>query len=421
LRIKGGNYDARMRPGAAAAVAVVCALVGGSTALVVGKATGWIDGDSTRTVVVSGTDGATPAATRIEENAKAKPLPGNDFDPAAIYRTRAAGVVTIISLFGDHADSGEGGAAQGSGFVVSDEGYVLTNSHVITTAGEGAPGEPPDAANQVYVEFRDGDRVPARIVGWDVFDDVGLLKVESGDHDLNPVPLGDSSGVVVGEPVAAIGSPFGQMSSLAVGVVSATERSIDSLTSRYDLVDAIQTDAPINRGNSGGPMFDARGLVIGINAQIRTESGNAEGVGFAVPINSAKRSMNQLIASGRVRYAWLGVETQTLTPRLAERFGYRVDHGAAVQRVVDDSPAHDAGVRGGRAEQEFAGIPFRPGGDVIVAIDGVNVQTSEDLVRLVTERLQPGQKAELTVQRGRQRRVLEIVLGERPTDPSEGR
>jgi S1-C subfamily serine protease len=410
-----------MRSGAVAVVAVVCALLGGSAALVVGKATGWIDGDGTETVVVSATDGATPAATRVDDANNAKPLPGNDFDPAAIYRTRAAGVVTIIALFGDHADSGDSGAAQGSGFVVSDEGYVLTNSHVVTTAGEGGPGEEPDAASQVFVEFRDGDRIPARIVGWDVFDDVGLLKVDSDDHALSPVPLGDSSRVVVGEPVAAIGSPFGQMSSLAVGVVSATERSIDSLTSRYDLVDAIQTDAPINRGNSGGPMFDARGLVIGINAQIRTESGNAEGVGFAVPINSARRSMNQLIASGKVRYAWLGVETQTLTPRLAERFGYHVDHGAAVQRVVDDSPAHDAGLRGGRAEQEFAGIPFRPGGDVIVAVDGIGVETSEDLVRHVTERLRPGQSTELTVQRGRQQRVFEVILAERPANPSEGR
>src|ERR671937_217431 len=126
-----------------------------------------------------------------------------------------------------------------------------------------------------------------------------------------------------------MGSPVGKESALAVGVVSATERSIESLTSTYDLVDAIQTDAPINRGNSGGPMFDARGRVIGINAQIRSESGNAEGVGFAVPINSAKRSMAQLIESGRVRYAWLGIETQTVTPRLAERFNFAEERGAA--------------------------------------------------------------------------------------------
>ena len=151
-------------------------------------------------------------------------------------------------------------------------------------------------ADRVYVEYQDLDRVPARVVGWDVFDDVALIQVDPQDHALAPVPLGDSSAVAVGEPVAAIGSPFGQEDSLGVGVVSATHRSIESLTSKYSLVDAIQTDAPINHGNSGGPLFDARGRVIGINAQIRSDSGTAEGVGFAVPIDSARRSMEQLVA-----------------------------------------------------------------------------------------------------------------------------
>jgi 2-alkenal reductase len=408
-----------MRPGAVAVVALVCALLGGTASLVVGKAAGWID-DDVETVVLSGGNGATSAATRVDEDAEAKPLPGNDFDAAEIYRTRAEGVVTIIALFGDQGEEGEAGAAQGSGFVVSDEGYVLTNSHVITTAGEGSPQDQPDPAGTVYVEFRDGDRVPAEIVGWDIFDDVGLLKVEPDDHTLSPVPLGDSSHVVVGEPVAAIGSPFGQMSSLAVGVVAATERSIESLTSRYNLVDAIQTDAPINRGNSGGPMFDARGLVIGINAQIRTESGNAEGVGFAIPINSAKRSMEQLIATGRVRYAWLGIETQTLTPRLADRFDFGADRGAAVQTVVEDSPADRAGLRGGGSERDFAGITFRPGGDLIVAIDGETVETAEDVVRVITEQLLPGQTTQVTILRGSERHVIRIVLGARPVEPPSG-
>ena len=408
-----------MRPGAVAVIALVCALLGGTSALVVGKATGWID-DDPQTVLVSSGNGGTAVATRVGGGANAKPLPGNDFDAAEIYAARADGVVTIIALFGEGANGVDTGVAQGSGFVVSDEGYVLTNSHVFTTAGEGTGAEQPDAADTIFVEFRDGDRVPADVVGWDIFDDVGLLKVDPDDHSLSPVPLGDSSKVLVGEPVAAIGSPFGQMSSLSVGVVSATERSIESLTSRYNLVDAIQTDAPINRGNSGGPMFNARGVVIGINAQIRTDSGTAEGVGFAVPINSAKRSMEQLIATGRVRYAWLGIETQTVTPRLAERFNFAEERGAAVQTVVADSPAESAGLRGGGAEREFAGIRFRPGGDLIVAIDGTPVQTAEDVVRAVTERLLPGQTTELTVFRGDERRVIRVVLGERPLTPSTG-
>jgi 2-alkenal reductase len=408
----------RVRPGAVAVIAVVCALLGGTAALVVGKATGWIE-DGGETVLVSSGNGATPIATRVDQGSEAKPLPGNDFDPAEIYSTRADGVVTIVALFED-GNGDEAGAAQGSGFVVSDDGYVLTNSHVVTTAGEGVGNEQPDPASTVFVEFRDGDRVPAKIVGWDIFDDVGLLKVDPDDHSLTTVPLGDSSKVVVGEPVAAIGSPFGQMSSLGVGVVAATERSIESLTSRYNLVDAIQTDAPINRGNSGGPLFDARGLVIGINAQIRTESGTAEGVGFAVPINSAKRSMEQLIATGRVRYAWVGIETQTVTPRLAERFNYAAEHGAAVQTVVENSPADRAGLRGGGSEREFAGLPFRPGGDLIVAIDGTPVETAEDVVRAVTGGLLPGQTTEFTIFRGDERRVVRVVLGERPLAPATG-
>jgi S1-C subfamily serine protease len=397
---------------------VVCALLGASTTLIVAKAAGWVDTESAaRTVVLTTSGPATPADNPIDENAEAKPLAGNGFDPAAIYRERAAGVVTILALFGPNESVAAADAAQGSGFVVSDDGYILTNSHVVTTAGEGDPSATLEAATTVFVEFRDGDRVKARIVGWDIYDDVGLLKVRPADHHLTVVPLGDSAHVVVGQPVAAIGSPFGNESSLSVGVVAATERSIASLTSSYDLVDAIQTDAPINRGNSGGPMFDARGRVIGINAQINSNSGNAEGVGFAVPINSARRSMEQLIKSGEVRYAWLGVSTQTLTPRLAEHFHYPVDAGAAVQTVVPGSPAAEAGIQGGGAEKEFTGIPFRPGGDLIVAIDDVPVETAEDVVRAITEGLLPGQSTNLTILRDGKQIELTVELGERPATP----
>jgi S1-C subfamily serine protease len=407
-----------VRPGPLAVVAVVCALLGSTTALAIAKSTGWFGDGHTDTIVLTQA-APSPAANRSDQGATAKPLAGNDFDPAAIYRARAPGVVTIVALFGSQND---GNAAQGSGFVVSKQGYILTNSHVITTAGEDAAGETPEAASTVFVEFRDGDRVPARIIGWDVYDDVGLLKVAPRDHGLNPVPLGDSSTVVVGEPVAAIGSPFGEQNSLSVGVVAATERSIDSLTSTYDLVDAIQTDAPINRGNSGGPMFDARGRVIGINAQIRSESGNAEGVGFAVPINSAKRSMDQLIENGRVRYAWLGVSTQTVTPKLARHFNFAAAHGAAVQTVIEGGPAAEAGLRGGGREEDFRGIPFRGGGDLIVAIDGNRVTSAEDVVRAVTEQLFPGQTTRLTILRGGERLVISVVLGDRPANPpSSGR
>ena len=405
-----------MRATALALIVGVAAILGASLALVVGKATGWIAGGTT-TVLVPVADGAAdenvPAANA--PNA-AKPLPGNNFAPSTIYRARSGGVVTIIALFGDPAASGQGGASQGSGFVVSSKGFILTNSHVITTAGEGSPSESADPAGTVYVEFRDGDRVEAKIVGWDIFDDVGLLKVDPSDHALQPVPLGNSDRVVVGEPVAAIGSPFGQETSLTAGIVAATERSIESLTSEYSLVDAIQTDAPINRGNSGGPLFDARGRVIGINAQIRSESGNAEGVGFAVPINSARRSMSQLIATGEVRYAYVGITTQTVTPSIAERFDFGADRGAAVQGVNQGTPAADAGFRPGRAEQVFEDIRIRPGGDLIVAIDGRNVDSADDVVRAVTRKL-PGQTLTFTVLRDGERRTISVTLGTRPEIP----
>ncbi|MDQ3890805.1 MAG: trypsin-like peptidase domain-containing protein, partial [Actinomycetota bacterium] len=389
-------------------------------------AVGWVGRDETTTVVLPAggerargeAGGASGRSGSGRHAGSGRPLVGNGFDPAAIYRERADGVVTIYALFGTHAENGRGDAAQGSGFVVSRGGYILTNSHVITTAGDEQPDAEPKAATTIYVEFRDGDRVAARIVGWDLFDDVGVLKVEQGAHPLIPVPLGDSSRVAVGQPVAAIGSPFGEVSSLSAGIVSATERSIASLTSEYNVVDAIQTDAPINRGNSGGPLLDGRGRAIGINAQIRSESGTAEGVGFAIPIDAAVRSMRQLIATGRVRYAWVGIATQTLTPALSRRFALPVRRGAAIQSVVAGSPAAKAGLRAGGEEEEFAGIDFRPGGDVVVAIDGTEVETAEDVVREVTERL-PGEHLAFTVQRGSEQRVVDVVLGERPSTPPD--
>ena len=268
-------------------------MIGGATVLVVAKAAGWFHG-ATRTVVVRQSATAGDLAPVVA----AKPLVGNGFQPAQIYRSRAAGVVTIVSYF-DDASLPNARAGQGSGFVVRSDGTILTSAHVITTAGQGTSA-PTKTARTVYVEFSDGDRVPAKVVGADLYDDVGIIKVAPGQHALSPVPLGNSSRVVVGQPVAAIGSPFGNADSLSVGVVSAIRRSIPSLTTAYNLVDAIQTDAPINHGNSGGPLFDARGRVIGINAQIRSTdtSSGFEGVGFAVPIDSARRSLDQIETTG---------------------------------------------------------------------------------------------------------------------------
>src|ERR671932_2182616 len=376
-----------MRPARLATLSLLCAGLGAVTALAIARGVGWIGSSTTQTLVVP--PASQPRAVASEHailRGAGKPLPGNGFDPALLYRERAAGVVTIYAFFGDEHVATS--ASQGSGFVVSSDGYVLTSSHVITDAGERTHVSP---AQHVYVEFSDGDRASARIVGWDVFDDVGLLKVDPSDHALAPVPLGDSSRVVVGEPVAAIGSPFGKEESLATGVVSATGRTIESLTSRFTIPDAIQTDAPINHGNSGGPLFDARGRVIGINAQIRSDSGAAEGVGFAVPIDSARRSMMQLIASGKVVYAYVGIETQDLIPAVAKRLGYSVDHGAVVTDVRNGTPGAAAGLRAATRKVEVLGGEFWRGGDVIVSLAGRPVTNAEDVVRVVTEELSPGQ------------------------------
>jgi len=402
-----------VRSGPFAVVAVACALVGGVAALGLGKATGWIGQKKTVTVfrsspVLPASDGAQPAAVAPS----AKPLVGNGFNPRRIYASRSAGVVTIFAQYGTNLATAQ--IAQGSGFVVSPKGFILTNSHVITNAGENTSVH---GADRVYVEFQDLDRAPAKIVGWDVFDDIGLVKVDPSAHALNPVPLGNSAAVSVGEPVAAIGSPFGNEDSLGVGVVSATHRSIASLTSTYSLVDAIQTDAPINHGNSGGPLFDARGRVIGINAQIRSGTGNNTGVGFAVPINSARRSMEQLIATGSVSYAFVGVTTEDLTPALAKHFGYPVDHGAVIASVQPDSPAADAGLRGGNRNESYLGVDFKAGGDVIVALAGHPVRSSEDVVRIVTDTVDPGQRVTLTVLRDGKRLQVPVHLAQRPASP----
>jgi S1-C subfamily serine protease len=391
-------------------VLVLCAAVlGGALVLGVAWAAGWLH-DERQTVVLQESPPAQAAAASV------RPALTGVFDPARVYARRSPGVVTLYAVF----STGSGtSAAQGSGFVVSPDGLILTNSHVITTAGEGAGAVKP--AGDVFVEFQDRDRVKARIVGWDVFDDVGVLRIDPKAHALTPLPLGDSSSVVVGEPVAAIGSPFGNENSLTVGVVSATQRSIESLTSQYNLVDAIQVDTPINHGNSGGPLFDAAGRVIGINAQIRSDSGNAEGVGFAVPINAARRSMQELVATGKVAYAYVGITSEDLTPGIARRYGYPVRYGAVITSVQPGSPGAGAGLRGGSEQRDFNGTAFTYGGDVVVSIAGRPVRSAADVVRAVTEQLRPGQTVPVTIVRDGARRTVRVTLANRPRNPDSGR
>ena len=386
------------------ALVVIAAALAGALAVVgVGVVAG--GHGKTETVIVHAPAPAVsaPAAVRIV------PRTATGLSAARIFALRSPGVVTVFSYFAD------GNAAQGSGFVVSSNGNLLTNAHVITNAGDTPAGTPVKAAKQVYVEFADHDRIPAKIVGWDVYDDVGVIRVSRAQHRLVPLPLGRSASVVVGEPVAAIGSPLGNEDSLAVGVVSAVRRSIAALTAaHFQIVDAIQTDAPITHGSSGGPLLDAQGRVIGINAQIRSDSGGSSGIGFAVPIDAARRSLDDLLAHGRVAYAYAGVQTQDLTPSLAARLGLPVSHGAIVESVTGGGPAARAGIRGGSTQIQFEGESLVAGGDVIVSVDGTPVTDADGLVRIVTNSLRPGQTAVFGIVRGHARRTVAVKLAERP-------
>ena len=392
-----------MRLPAAVGLGFLAALVGGAVALGIGAVTD-VGGEVTTVVVPVERDRGESA---VSVPAPAKPRLGNGFDPAAIYAARSTGVVTV------YAELGADGSSQGSGFVVDRQGRILTNAHVITNVAKEASAV--RGASAVYVEFKDGERVPASIVGWDLFADVGVIDVDPTDHPVAPVPLGRSADVVVGTPVAAIGSPFGKQSSLSVGVVAATGRSIGSLTSRFAVANAIQTDAPINRGNSGGPLFDAEGRVIGINAQIQSTSGTAEGVGLAIPIDIARRSLDQLVRTGKVAYAYIGVTTQDVTPGIAERFELAADRGALVVQVEDGTPAARAGLEGGSQRERYNGLELTLGGDLIVAIDGERITGADDVSRIVTTELLPGQTVAFTVLRGGIRRMtVDVKLGNRP-------
>jgi S1-C subfamily serine protease len=335
------------------------------------------------------------------------------FDPGQIYERLSPGVVTVISIFAGgalQADSGEGG--QGSGFVLDGQGYIATNAHVVTTGA--SPGERSEPAEQVFVEFSDGNRVPAEIVGDDPNADVALLKLERGGLSLTPLELGASDSIDVGDPVAAIGSPFGERQSLSIGVVSAVDRTIESLT-RFQIGNAIQTDAAINPGNSGGPLLDAHGRVIGINAQIKSESGGGEGVGFAVPVDAVRRSLSELRTRGRVSYGYLGVSSLVLWPQAAERLGLSVRDGAVVQRVEPGSPAEKAGLRAGEDEIDFQATSIPTGGDVIIAVDGRRLTRTDDLADVISAK-RAGQRVELDVLRDGERRTIEVQLGQRPED-----
>lgn len=322
-----------------------------------------------------------------------------DTSPERIYKTYADSVVQIVSTFEGQTDFFHSGGAQqgiGSGFVASTEGYILTNAHVVVNEETGSASR----ANDIEVNFANGKKTKATIVGYDLTSsDVAVLKIDPGGLSLAPVALGDSDKVVVGEPVVAIGSPFGEYSgSLTSGIVSAINRTVQSPEAGFSIQNAIQTDAAINQGNSGGPLFNSRGEVIGLNEQIATTTGGSVGVGFAVPINTAKKVMEQIIAKGEVEYAWLGVIGQTVDSDTAKEKQLSVEEGALITEVLADAPAAQAGLLAG---------------DIVTNIDGQKMDSMEGVSGYLAQR-RPGDKIKLTYLRGTESHEVEIELAKRP-------
>lgn len=322
-----------------------------------------------------------------------------------VYTRDGRGVVSV-----DVAATSDAGPAGGSGFVIDEAGHIVTNQHVV------------EGAEEISARFADGVRREAEVVGQDPSTDVALIQVDAPQKALKPLTLGDSNSVGVGDPVIAIGNPLNVGISVTTGIVSGLGRPIKA-PNNYTIDDAVQTDAAINPGNSGGPLLDSRGTVIGVNAQIASESGGFEGVGFAVPINTVKSVIRQLITEGKVVHGYIGVSMYQLgidelsayaglsERALDERYGLP-GNGAIVSEVTPDGPAEKAGIRGGD-EKVIEGIAV-PMGDVITEIEGDPVSSSEDVIKVVNS-VKPGQRLLMTVVTpGEKERRVKVTVGTRP-------
>jgi S1-C subfamily serine protease len=336
-----------------------------------------------------------------------------------IYQRDARGVVEIEATF--TSDSSQGAfpfpfsigpqteQALGSGFVVSREGYILTNAHVVSSNGQ--------TVKTVRVVFKglgsQTKQVSGTVVGADNTSDVALIKVDPSKlGPLDVIPLGNSAGVQPGEPVVAIGNPLGYDFSITAGIVSATNRDLQS-PNGATISNGIQTDAAINEGNSGGPLIDSSGHVIGINEQIATQSGGNEGLGFAVPIDSAVGVMGQLKKSGSVTYAWLGISGETLTADVAKALGIKTTQGVLVTQVRAGTPAAKAGLKGGTAQLSLQGQTYQVGGDIITAINNTKLSGMEQLTTIIAAH-KPGDVVSLTIVRDSQTKSIKVTLAARP-------
>ena len=375
-----------------ASAVLAAGLLGGGAALAIGS-TVW-DGGTT-TVVREAAPGAVATPAEFDQSAGGSTV-------GEIYREASPGVVQITSSVVSESFFGEQrGQALGSGFVIDKQGHIVTNYHVV------------EGADEVFVNFSSDDRLKAEIVGTDPSTDIAVLKIDASQRALTPLTFGDSEAVQVGDQVVAIGNPFGLARSATAGIISALHRQIQS-PSGFTIDKVIQTDAAINQGNSGGPLFNAAGEVIGVNTQIAT-GGNGEGnvgIGFAVPVNTLEEVAGELMDDGRVDHPYLGVRMQDLTERVSELFKLP-ETGALITSVVPGSPAARGGLRGGETDVVVDGTSYTLGGDVITKADGRAI-TSSDALRSVIASKEPGDKLELELRRDEETETVTVTLGRQP-------
>ena len=380
----------------------LAAVMGGGAAVAIGAVLESDEGGGT-TTVFSTVARAADSSTRI-------PADSDDaMSVQEIYRHAGPGVLQVTSTSVDSSDPFFGPQARvslGSGFVIDKDGYIVTNYHVI------------ESARQIEVNFSGDDRVQATIVGVDPSTDLALLKINAQARALTPLPLGDSDAVRVGDAVVAIGNPLGLERTVTAGIVSALQREITA-PNGYTIDKVIQTDAPINQGNSGGPLLNTQGEVIGVNSQI--EPGNSGtgnlGIGFAVPSATLREVVSQIREHGKVEHAYLGVITQPIDEVLARTYRLPVERGVIVADVVPGSPADEAGLKDGHRPVIFGGTSYVLGGDIVTAADGEQVASPDDLRRLIAEK-DPGDAMTLDIRRGESKRTVSVTLGRQPITPS---
>jgi S1-C subfamily serine protease len=383
------------------------AVLGGAVVAVFGAiaiSAGWIDSRSQTTTTVAAPISAPVDSTESGDASTVNQIYGHDGPGVAFIESTEAPEETSapLSPFGEEEPRG-GGIATGSGFLIDNEGHILTNNHVV------------EGATKVEVRLGSSDvSHEAEVVGADPATDVALLKVDVPAGQQHPLSLGNSAKVQVGDPVVAIGNPFGLDRTVTAGIVSALQRQIQA-PNGFSISHVIQTDAAINPGNSGGPLIDSAGNVIGINSQIQTGGSNGNvGIGFAVPINTAREVVQQIEQNGKVEHAFIGISGGSVTPAVAKALKLPVEKGVLVNEVVKGGPADKAGVEGGDTEATIEGAQVQLGGDIITEIDGEPIGSMEDVINAVNS-AQPGDKMEMTVLRGdNETKHLTITLGVRP-------